>query len=410
MPTLLQFNTTLNYGSTGRIAEDIGLTARRIGWECYIAHGPRMKNESRLRALQVSSSLDEKIHGGWYSLLCDRHGLGSERATKKFIERLQSEIKPDIIHLHNIHGYYLNYRVLFEYLRKTDIPIVWTLHDCWPFTGHCTYFDFAGCGKWRTECRDCSQLGTYPRALFMDNSTRNYRLKRALFSSVADRMTIVPVSDWLGDLVKQSFLNDAKIRVIHNGIDIEAFHPYEDTGELRAKYRLNGKRIVLGVASPWSERKGLPDFVKLRELLPQQEYAIVLVGVSQEQIARLPASVIGIRRTLDIGELAGWYSLADVFVNPTYEDNYPTTNLEAMACGTPVITYRTGGSPESVTPATGRVVTQGDLRGLVTAIGELADESRENLRIACRDRAGRCFDRRMCFQAYVDLYQELINE
>ncbi len=408
MKTLLQINTTLNYGSTGRIAEEIGLLARQKGWNCYMAHGPRMKNESRLQTIQVNSSLDEKIHGGWYSLLRDRHGLGSRHATKRLVERLRSEIKPDIIHLHNIHGYYLNYEVLFDYLRKEDIPVVWTLHDCWPFTGHCTHFDFIGCDKWKTQCHHCPQTAAYPKSLFVDNSFSNYRLKSRLFSSVADNLTFIPVSAWLAELLQNSFLKGCRTKVIHNGIDLNIFRPC-DVRNLVVHPGLNDRKVILGVASPWTDRKGLKDFIRLRGMLPMSEYVCVVVGVSEKQAAELPDGMIGIRRTQNIQELVAWYAAADVFVNPTYEDNYPTTNLEAMACGTPVITYRTGGSPEALTARTGRVVGQGRLNHVVDAVHSLVAEDRDNLSSECRAHAERCFDREKCFQSYVGLYQELVK-
>lgn len=409
MATLLQINTTLNYGSTGRIAEQIGLTAREQGFECAIIHGPRMKNPSQLTAIQANSSFDEKIHGVWYSRLLDRHGLGSRRATEKLVRKIDSEIKPDIIHLHNIHGYYINYQVLFEYLHTVSTPVVWTLHDCWTFTGHCCYFDSVGCERWKESCYKCPLKHSYPQSLLCDRSAENYQLKKDLFSAISDRLTLVPVSEWLAQLVKQSFLKQCGIKTIHNGIDLQMYSPAVSKN-LIEKYELAGKSIILGVAAPWSKRKGLDDFIRLHELLPSTQYAIVLIGLSDKQLADLPAGIIGIKRTQNVQELAQWYSAADVFVNPTYEDNYPTTNLEAMACGTPVITYRTGGSPEAVTPDTGLVVEKGDLAGLVAAIRTATSWNRDEIRQNCRKRAENHFDRQLCFQSYIDLYNNLIHK
>jgi glycosyltransferase involved in cell wall biosynthesis len=275
-------------------------------------------------------------------------------------------------------------------------------------TGHCAYFDSANCKRWQTGCYDCPLLGTYPRAK-RDNSPYNYKTKRKVFTSLGEKLHLVPVSNWLAEIVQESFLKESHVSVIHNGINVEAFTPC-DSGALCAKYDIAGKRVVLGVASPWSRRKGLHDFYKLHTLLPRDKYQIVLVGLSQQQIAELPEGIIALQRTHSVEELAQWYSLADVFLNATYEDNYPTTNLEAISCGTPVITYRTGGSPESVTPQTGRVVEQGDLDGVVKAIEELCAEDRDEMCKRCREYAIEHFDRDKNFEKYIDLYEELLEQ
>lgn len=407
MRTLLQINTTLNRGSTGRIAEEIGTTATAAGWNCFIAHGARYRNPSRLQTIQIDSLRDERVHYGWHSLLLDRHSLGSTHATQQFIHRIEQEIRPDIIHLHNIHGYFLNYHVLFEYLARTDIPVVWTLHDCWPFTGHCTYFDLIKCERWKTGCYVCPQLMAYPKSLFRDNSRKNWELKNALFTALGDRLTLVPVSDWLADLLQLSFFAGMKYRTIHNGIDTDTFRP-RPINQMTEKYGIECRYIIIGVASPWSDRKGLTDFIRLRSCLPKEQYAIILVGLSRKQRLALPAGITGIERTQDVEELAELYGIADVFVNPTYEDNYPTVNLEAMACGTPVITYRTGGSPEAVSSTTGFVVDQGDIEQLAAAVRTITMAGKQAYSAVCRKRAEEHFNKNMCFQEYLNLYNALI--
>ncbi len=408
MKKLLQVNSALNYGSTGKIAEQIGLAAKADGWECWIAHGPRYVNSSYLTPIGVSNSFEEKLHGGLYSLLLDRHGLGSISATKRFIKILR-DLNPDIIHLHNIHGYYLNYKLLFEYLKAIKKPVVWTLHDCWSFTGHCCYFDKIGCNKWTTGCCNCPGLKTYPSSRLLDNSRNNYILKRQLFTSISDNLTLVPVSRWLGNFVRQSFFSDTTIEVIHNGIDISKFNPQADeiNQNIRKRYRTYDKKIVLGVAAPWSERKGYNDFLRLRNLL-SEDYALIMVGLSNEQLQSLPSGIIGIERTQSVQELAELYSAADVFINPTYEDNYPTTNLEAISCGTPVITYRTGGSPESVTSETGMVIPQGDLNALADAVKVLVAKNVDSQ--ICRNYALEHFDSRKCFEKYINLYNRILDK
>ena len=401
MPKLLQINSALNKGSTGRIAEQIGALARNRGWETYMIHGARYVNKSDMFTFQVVSPFEEKLHAV-KSLLFDAHGLGSERGTRKVIEFIK-KLQPDIIHLHNLHGYHINYRVLFEYLLTVYIPIVWTLHDCWTMTGHCSHFDAIGCDRWKTECFNCPLRGGYPKSLFIDNSKRNYKLKKNLFTSIPN-MTIVPVSQWLGDIVKQSYLKDNPIRVISNGIDVELFSPKKN--DLRARLGLNGKTVILGVASAWPKSKGIKEFISLSAI---PHYKVVMVGVSEKLKKELPSSILAIERTNSQHELASYYSMADVFVNPTYCDTFPTVNLEALACGTPIVTYRTGGSPEIVTNETGIVVEKGNFVQLISAIEEVRENGKEFYSVACRKHAVELYNKDRCYQGYINLYVELLR-
>ena len=404
MPTLLQINVTVNRGSTGRIAEQISDAAMACGWDSYIAYG-RGAGKSSSKTIKIGSKIGVYIHA-LLTRITDRPGLYSRFATRKLIRKI-SAINPDIIHLHNIHGYYINYKILFEYLQNTDIPVVWTLHDCWSMTGHCTHFEYAKCDRWKTGCYDCSEKKSYPASLLIDRSRRNYIEKRELFTSVKN-MTIVPVSNWLGGVVKESFLGKYDVEVIHNGIDISTFQPLPS--DIKERYGIVDKKIILGVASPWSRRKGLSDFFELHRHISSNKYQIVLIGLSEDQNKSLPNGIIGLPRTESVEALAQWYSVADVFVNPTYEDTYPTTNLEAISCGTPVVTYKTGGSPESVTSETGQVVDKGDIAGLAKAIESLCAEDRESLRKRCREYAVAHFDKQECFKKYIDLYAEIIQK
>ena len=403
MPKLLQIADSVNSGSVGRIADQIGETVMRRGWESYIAYA-RVCNPSKSKTIKIGDRLGLYWHG-IMTRLFDRHCLHSINATKKLIRQIK-EISPDVIQLHHIHGYFLNMRVLFDYLSSVDIPIIWVFHDCWSMTGHCAYFDYVGCERWKTGCFDCPEKKSYPTSLLFDRSRRNYIEKRELFTSVKN-MTIVPVSNWLGNIVKESFLSKYDVQVIHNGIDISKFQPLQSN--IKERYGISDKNVVLGVASPWGRRKGLEDFFELHRHISHDEYQIVLIGLSEVQIKQLPNGIIGLTRTESVEELAKGYSVADVFVNPTYEDTYPTTNLEAISCGTPVITYRTGGSPESVTSHTGRVVEQGDVESVVKAVKELCAEDREAVRDACREYAEVHFDKKECFKKYLELYEKLIN-
>lgn len=403
---ILQINSVANIGSTGRIAEQIGQAAMDAGWESYIAYG-REAGPSQSRLIKIGSQLDVAWHGV-VTRLFDRHGLASRRATRIFISQVK-KIQPDIIHLHNIHGYYLNYQILFDYLAKADIPVVWTLHDCWAMTGHCAYFDFIGCRKWMTGCEKCPNLASYPQSYIFDNSRLNYQIKKKLFSSIKN-MTIVPVSYWMREIVNNSYLKANIVYPITNGIDLEKFQRQDMQEIITLKNRLGLKNeiVILGVASIWDSRKGLNDFIKLSSLIPN-EWKIILVGLNKKQINSLPRNIIGIQRTENIQQLATLYSMSSVFVNPTYEDTYPTTNLEAISCGTPVVTYNTGGSPESVKETVGIVVDKGDLSGLVKAIGRIVDNGYNTYKEICREYAETFFDREKKFKEYINLYNKILN-
>ena len=403
---LLQINVTANWGSTGKIAEQIGLVAMQHGWESYIAYG-RMMNPSKSKLIKIGSQWDVYMHYAM-SRFFDMEGRMSKRATRRFVCEIE-HIKPDVIHLHNIHDHYLNYPILFEYLAKADIPVVWTQHDQWATTGHCA-FNLVGCRKWETTCGGCPLRGfkiSGFRILGFDKSRENYELKKRMFTGVKS-LTVVPVSDWLGREMQRSFLKEKPIRVIKNGIDIETFKPRNVN--IRQQYGLDNKKIILGVASEWSERKGLPDMLTLAGMLPKDEYTIVIVGrvlQKENRVTSEGCNVIFIDRTQNVYELVQLYSAASVFVNPTYQDNYPTTNLEAMACGTPVITYRTGGSPESVDDETGAVVEQGDIEAIVPEIDRLTKTDVTGLSAACRNKAMRLFDANNAFGQYLSLYSKL---
>lgn len=400
MKKLLQINVVANSGSTGRIAENIGKLAISDGWESYIAYG-RGEPKSASHLIKIGDKWDMYVHG-LQSRLLDNHGLSSKRATKRFIEEIK-RISPDVIHLHNIHGYYLNYEILFDYLATIDTPVVWTFHDCWAMTGHCSHFDAIGCSKWQKECHNCALKGDYPASILTDASRRNFRLKKKLFTSVKN-MTIVPVSRWLANIVEKSFISKYHIIVINNGVDTDVFQPRES--KLRQTHALEGKFVIIGVASVWNEMKGLEDFIKLSKLLPE-DYRIILIGLTKKQIETLPPNIIGIERTESQAQLAEYYSMADVFVNATYNDSFPTVNMEALACGTPIVTYRTGGSPESVIATTGIVAEKGDLNRLKSAIESIKGNTKQHYTEACRLRAIEFYNKDDKFKEYLNLYTEL---
>lgn len=389
MPKLLQINVTANWGSTGKIAEQIGLKAMERGWESYIAYG-RDSNSSKSKLIKVGCMLNVYEHY-LENRLFDNEGLASRIPTKKLIKQIE-ELKPDIIHLHNIHDHWLNYKILFEYLNTLDTPIVWTQHDCWAFTGGCMHFVHTNCEKWKNECEKCPQ-----KSKSIDRSKIHFNLRKSFFSNV--NLTLVPVSQWMGNFLQESFLKNKKIEVIHNGVDLNVFKPISDN-------KGKNKFQILAVSSVWHRSKGLYDVFKLRELL-SEEYEITMVGLSADQVKQLPKGIIGIQRTQNIQELVKLYSESDVFINPTYADTFPTVNLEALACGTPVITYKTGGSPEAVDENTGVVIEQGDINAIAETIRQIKLNPLSSE--ACRKRAVELYDKNKCFDKYMDLYEDLLR-
>ncbi|MCL2200851.1 MAG: glycosyltransferase, partial [Oscillospiraceae bacterium] len=329
---ILQINSVCGFGSTGRIVADLHSAATAQNDSCKVGFGRGGEmGIPGADAMKIGSSLDVNFHG-LMSRITDKTGFYSKRATREFISRV-SVYDPDVIHLHNIHGYYINIGLLFDYLIKANKRIIWTLHDCWAFTGHCAYFDYCGCVKWKSGCSGCVQKSAYPKSLLCDNSELNFKRKKALFTAVLDMVVITP-SNWLAGLVKESFLSAYPLQVINNGVDLEVFKRSES--DFRKKHGLENSFTVLGVASIWNERKGLDCFIKLAKSLEgNKDFKIVLVGLSEKMLSGLPENIIGIARTDSASELAEIYSMADIFVNPTLEDNFPTTNLEALACETP---------------------------------------------------------------------------
>lgn len=400
---ILQISSEVNSGSVGRIAEQIGEQVLAHGGKSYIAYA-RNSQPSKSKIIKIGTNLDIIMHG-LLTRITDRHGFGSKNATLALINEIK-KLEPDLIQLQHMHGYFINIEILFKFLAESKIPVVWTFHDCWSFTGHCAYYDFVSCIKWQTHCFECPQINEYPKS-FIDNSKKNFFDKRKIFKSV-NNLTIVPVSHWLGAETKKSFFKDNTIKVIQNGIDLQKFFIQDNSLIIRKKYNIENKFLVLGVASPWSDRKGLKYFIELGKRL-DSSYQIMLIGLSKGQIKTLPENIIGLERTESTNELAEFYSAADVFVNPTLEEALGLTNIEALACGTPVITFNSGGSPETIDERTGVVVDKGDVAGLQNAIYEMRQNSKEYYQIECRRRAELYFNKDKCFHKYIELYKDILN-
>ena len=365
----LFINSVAGYGSTGRIAAETCRELMKDGHECVLAFGRNKANCEDVPTVQIGTAWDYRLHGV-RSRLLDDHGFGSKAATRRFLDWVR-EYDPDVIWLHNIHGYYIHIGLLFDYLRGCGKKIFWTLHDCWSFTGHCAYFDFAGCDKWKTGCHHCPQKHTYPQSLLLDNSRRNYERKKLLFTGIPDLTLTVP-SHWLESRVKQSFLGEYPVQVDYNKIDRTVFKP--TPGDFREKYGLEKKTILLGVASVWEERKGLKDFLALSSMLDDR-YRIVLIGLSEEQRKNLPQNILGLPRTNSLEELAQAYTAADLFVNPSVEETFGMTAMEARCCGTEAIVYKDTACEEIVNQFGGIAVDRG-AENLLAAIEKLTKEDR----------------------------------
>lgn len=396
---VLQINTVCGIGSTGRIAVDLYNTLLANGHEGIIAYG-RGKAPDGIQTIKIGNKLNTYIHYGLTKLF-DMHCRSSIIATKQLIKKID-EYNPDIIHLHNIHGYYINTKILFKYLKKTNKPIVWTLHDCWTFTGHCAYFDYVNCEKWKKQCENCPQKKSYPGSLFWDSSKKNFNIKKRVLTENKKIFFVTP-SNWLAELVKKSFLKKFPVEVINNGIDLQKFKPIKN--EIKEKYNIKDKFVILGVASAWETRKGLKYFIELSKKL-DESFKIVLIGISEEIKKDIPENIITISRTNSVEELANFYSMADVFVNPTLEDNFPTTNLESLACGTPVITFKTGGSPESISEKCGVVVEKGNAEKLYEAIIKI---KKKNVKEEDCIKKSKDYDKNNKYKEYIELYMKIIE-
>ncbi|OQX81546.1 MAG: hypothetical protein B6D61_00540 [Bacteroidetes bacterium 4484_249] len=400
---VFQINTTLNSGSTGRIAEGIGQKVIENGGESYIAFG-RSSNPSSSSAIKIGTSWDQTLHLA-HTRLFDTHGFHSKKATDELVQNI-TKIQPDIIHLHNIHGYYLNIEILFDFFKDWSKPIVWTFHDCWPFTGHCCYYERVKCEKWKTGCHHCPLKKLYPRSCFLDNSRSNYLKKKFLFN-LPDNLHLVTVSHWLENQVKESFFQSHRLQTIYNGVDLTVFKP-GDQNVLKKRYGYENKKIILGVANIWSEGKGLKSFLELSKLINEKQL-IILIGVNEKLSKKLPENVIGIKHTSSIEELAAYYNMADVFVSPSIAETFGVVIAEAMACGTPSVVYNSSAMTELVDKEIGYVVPVNNYDLLFIKINDVLNKTKTYYSISCRKRAEKYFNQNQQFENYIKLYKSILE-
>lgn len=400
---IFQLNTVYkNGGSTGRIVYDLQKIHEQEGMDSYIAYGYKTSNDIAVKTICLQGWWRRK----WNILktrLFARHGFYNITETKRLIKYID-EVKPDIIHLHNIHNHYVNVEMLFDFIKKYDIPVVWTLHDCWPFTGWCAYFDYAQCDKWKTGCHHCPSKHDYPFTWFFDRSESNYKKKKDVFCGVKN-LTLVTPSQWLADLTRGSFLKTYPVKVINNGTDIEVFRPMNT--DLKERLGIAGKKMILAIAAKLSKRKGADYLLQIPDKLNDNE-VLVMLGLTNEQVKSLPKEkCIGITYTNSIQELAEYYSAADVFINPTLEDNFPTTNIESLACGTPIVTFKTGGSVEVIDENTGFVVEQGDVARMLDAVRTILKQGKKHYQKKCRNKAINQYEKEKQYMKYVELYKQI---
>ncbi len=391
---IVQINSTCGIGSTGKICVDISVLLYENNVENYIFYSN--KSNGYKYGLQCSSEYAIKINA-LKSRILGNYGFNSKKSTNKMIYEFE-RIKPDVVHIHNIHGHDCDFEMLFNYLKKKNIKVIYTFHDCWTFTGYCPHFIMAKCDKWLSGCGKCILKKKY--SWLFDKSKSNLKKKRDALNGVD--LTVVTPSKWLADLVRKSFLKDCNVMVINNGIDLGIFKPVQS--DFRKKHGLENQKIVLGVSFGWSENKGLDVFIKLSEKLPDN-YKIVLVGTNEKSDLQLPDGIISIHRTQNQQELAEIYTAADVFVNPTREENYPTVNMEAIACGTPVVTFKTGGSPEMLDETCGSVVECDDINALEKEIIRICTDKPYSKENCIKKSKG--FDKNERFKEYLDLYERI---
>jgi glycosyltransferase involved in cell wall biosynthesis len=400
MPRLLQINSTIGQGSTGRIAKIISEQASSDGWDCYSVHGSRYVGELAANSIQVSGKLDEYAHF-LLSRVFDMHGLGSCNATKQLISAIDS-IHPDVVHIHNIHGYYVNYELLFRHLVKAQYPTVITMHDFWLMTGHCAYIN-KSCPKWETGCGTCSRLHDYPSA-FLDRSHKNWELKRELFQGFnKDRLVLVPVSYWLEGYAKRSLLRECRFHVIQNGVDTRLFKPHEGEHSELWKTIDWEKHTIMTVADRWTDANGFKDIMQLSKVLPD-DTQMLMVGLNNDQLNGLPSNVVGIGHTDNVQQLVELYSSSDVLFNASKEVTFGLVTAESMACGTPAIVFKDTAGEEIIDNSTGFTINcLTDIPSLVHLCSEKADEYRDK----CRNRVLRNFDAVSQYSKYLALYYEL---
>lgn len=392
---VLEINTVCK-GSTGGIVCGISRYLKQNNVECLIAYG-RGDVPNDVKAIKIGNKFSVALHG-LIARFFDKQGFGSLLSTKKLIKQIK-KYNPDVIHLHNLHGYYINVRILFEYLKDSKKEIFWTLHDCWPLTGHCCHFDYVGCDKWIHGCYNCKQKKAYPKSVGISNSKFNYKMKKKIFSSIdSDKLTIITPSIWMKDQVGKSYLSKYKIEVINNGINMEIFK--HQNNNIKEQFGINNKKIILGVSSVWNTKKGFDSFIELSKII-SEEYKMVMIGLEKKQLKNLPSNIIGIQKTENIQELVNWYNAANIYFNSSKEETQGLTTIEAISCGTKAIVYNKTAVPEMVNDKVGYIIEDIDeFMERLGNVGDIDDTSLKEYRKKYSDVS--------CFEKYYKIMVEKI--
>lgn len=398
---VVQINAVYEYSSTGRTTTEMHEYFLEHDIDSYVFCTNMSMPEKNV--YKFSSKFDIFIHAV-LSRTFGKQGMYSHFATKRLINRLM-QIRPDVVHLRVLHSNCINLPMLLNYLAEYDIPTVITLHDCWYFTGHCCYFVDSKCDKWKNGCGHCPDLKNWNKSLFFDNSAKLLALKRELFGNIKN-LAVVGVSDWVTDFVKDSILRDAKIvKRIYNWIDTSKFTP-RDIKVIRRSLGFDGKDfVVLGVAQIWSPSKGLDSFIKLAKRCPGLK--IALIGKIIQ--ADLPANIVKLGVVSDTQKLIDYYSMADVFFNPSLRETFGKVTVEAMAAGTPAIVYKATASPELVKEGCGYIVEINNIESVVSCIDRIKIIGRQYFEKHCREFVLLNFQKERLIAEYLQLYDKLVR-
>lgn len=398
---VVQINSVYNKGSIGRTTAEIHEALRKTGNESYVYTS--VSEDEDKNVFRIGNTFDHKLHS-LLSKIFGLQGYFSYSATWKLIRHLK-EIAPDIVHLRNLHANYINLPMLLKYLAREDIATVLTLHDCWFITGKCCYYTHVNCNKWKTECHNCPALKYDNVSWFLDRSRKVFNDKKKLFNAIP-RLAVYGNSQWTTDQAKQSFLKNAKyVGRIYNWIDQQIYHEV-NCNDLKHKYSLDDKFVILGVSQGWSNRKGLNIFVELAKRIPDS--VIVLIGKMNCK-ETLPSNIISVGQIQNIEELCKFYSLSDVFINPSLQETFGKVSAEALCCGTPIIVNNATANPELVGPKCGYVVKNNDIEEYVFYINEILRLGKKFFSEHCIQFASSNFDKDINILEYLELYKLLYN-
>jgi len=398
---------SVNRGSTGNIMLGVASVARDNGYDVLVCYP---KSRDNMLKYKKGDYLIGNRFSRNVGRLLSQH-FKSEHcihicSTLRLICKLK-RFHPDVIHIHNIHDSFLNFPLFFRYIKSAGMPIVWTLHDCWLYTGHCTHYVGTGCNMWQIECKDCKYYDQYPHSSY-DDSSYNFKLKQRILLGLGHKLVLAPVSKWLADELKKSFLKNVKCQVMSNGIDMDVFKPITAAG-VRDKYGIPDGRIILAAATEWSDRKGLRDYYMLAKMLSKNEY-IVLVGIGNDLIENLPAGIVGVKRTDSKEDMAKLYSLANVVLSLSYAETFGLTIIESIACGTPVVAYNNTAQPELINSENGLIVETGNVDAVYAAIQQIFAQKKETWSFLCRQSIVNKYDEQKLYKEYLNVFKQVIYE